>query len=119
MTLPTCHSTDAPRWQRRSRTPITHAGLILLKGGVQESRHDTDTEIVFRQESYFNWAFGVAEPEWLGAIDIATGKNVMFMPRLDPDDSAWIGRIKVCDYHTSCFFLGGGVEGCSYPAKRR
>jgi len=69
-------------------------GLILLKGGVQESRHDTDTEIVFRQESYFNWAFGVAEPEWLGAIDIATGKNVMFMPRLDPDDSAWIGRIK-------------------------
>lgn len=57
-------------------------------------RHDTDTELVFRQESYFNWAFGVMEPEWFGAIDIATSKTTLFIPRLDPDDSAWIGRIK-------------------------
>ena len=39
---------------------------------------------MFRQESYFNWAFGVKEPEFLGAIDIDTGKTTLFMPRLSP-----------------------------------
>jgi Xaa-Pro dipeptidase len=69
-------------------------GLVLLKGGNQECRHDTDTEIIFRQESYFNWAFGIVESEWFGCIDVCTGKTTMFIPRLDPDLSAWIGRIK-------------------------
>lgn len=68
-------------------------GLILLKSGVQEFRHDTDTERVFRQESYFNWAFGVKEPEFLGAIDIDTGKTTLLMPRLSPNDQAWVGPL--------------------------
>ena len=75
------NSTTPPR--HHATTPPGHPSRSLL-GLQQEHRHDTDTERVFRQESYFNWAFGVKEPEFLGAIDIDTGKTTLLMPRLSP-----------------------------------
>lgn len=35
--------------------------VILLQGGKSATQYDSDTEIVFRQESFFNWTFGVCE----------------------------------------------------------
>lgn len=46
--------------------------VIVLAGGVDECRNDTDHELPFRQESFFNWAFGVEEPCFYGVIHIAT-----------------------------------------------
>ena len=34
-------------------------GLIFLQGGISETRHATDHEPCFRQESFFWWSFGV------------------------------------------------------------
>lgn len=34
-------------------------GLILVKGGAQLNQYDTDIEPVFRQDSWFNYLFGV------------------------------------------------------------
>ena len=58
------------------------SGVVLLAGGDQETRYDTDHEPVFRQESYFQWLFGVAEPGFYGAVDLADGTATLFAPDL-------------------------------------
>lgn len=35
------------------------AGLVLMEGGHEEYRHESDTEKLFRQESSFAYLFGV------------------------------------------------------------
>lgn len=37
---------------------------VVLEGGKQLTRHDTDHEPLFRQESYFHYLFGVKEANW-------------------------------------------------------
>ena len=56
-------------------------GVILLQGGAQPTRHDTDHEPIFRQESYFHWAFGVADAGAYGAISLPDGAAALFVPR--------------------------------------
>ena len=68
--------------------------FVLLAGGASETRHDTDHEPLFRQESFFHWAFGVREPDWLGAISLDTGAATLFVPRLPPAYAVVMGRIK-------------------------
>ncbi|KAH8091272.1 manganese ion binding protein [Aureococcus anophagefferens] len=50
------------------------SGVVLLEGGEQQTRYDTDHEPVFRQESYFQWLFGVAEPGCYGAVRLSDGE---------------------------------------------
>jgi len=69
------------------------AGCVLLRGGAAGMRHDSDHELLFRQESWFNWAFGVLEPDWSGAIDLETGEATLFMPRLPASFAVWMGAI--------------------------
>ena len=48
--------------------------IVLLQGGGDTGRCEGDSSDVgpvFRQESFFHWAFGVLEPDYYGAI----GKN--------------------------------------------
>jgi hypothetical protein len=35
------------------------SGIALFKGGEQQNQYDSDTELVFRQDSWFNYLFGV------------------------------------------------------------
>ena len=58
-------------------------GVILLQGGAQTTRYDTDHEPVFRQESYFHWTFGVSEADVYGAISLPSGKATLFVSRPD------------------------------------
>jgi Xaa-Pro dipeptidase len=54
-------------------------GIILLEG---ETRHDTDHEPIFRQESYFHYLFGCDLPDCFGLLSF-TGvdfKTVLFVP---------------------------------------
>ena len=46
-----------------------------------------------RQESYFQWCFGVAEPDCFGAVDVNTGKAVLFIPKLPIEYQVWMGEI--------------------------
>ena len=65
----------------------------LLQGGEGSCRYDSDNEPLFRQESYFQWAFGVAEPDFYGAIEVSSGRSVLFMPRLPEEYAVWMGVI--------------------------
>ncbi|CAN6456958.1 unnamed protein product [Victoria cruziana] len=69
-------------------------GFIFLQGGEEQTRYCTDHLILFRQESYFAYLFGVREPGFYGAIDISNGKSILFAPRLDADYAVWMGPIK-------------------------
>jgi Xaa-Pro dipeptidase len=67
--------------------------IVLLEGGSSTTRHCSDHEPLFRQESYFHWAFGVEEPDFLGGVNVNTGKSVLFPPRLPEEYAVWMGHI--------------------------
>ncbi|VAI45755.1 unnamed protein product [Triticum turgidum subsp. durum] len=83
---------------RLSATASPPRGLALLQGGEEQTRHCTDHLELFRQESYFAYLFGVREPGFYGAIDIASGQSILFAPRLPPDYAVWMGEIKPLPY---------------------
>lgn len=67
--------------------------FVVLQGGESTTQYCSDREPVFRQESYFHWAFGVEEPDYLGAVDVAQGLSYLFMPRLPDSYAVWMGRL--------------------------
>lgn len=71
----------------------TTAGIVLLQGGEEQNQYDTDTEPVFRQDSWVNYLFGVKEPGVYGAISVSTGKTTLFIPKLHEDYRIWCGDI--------------------------
>ena len=56
-------------------------GLILLEGGKQTTRYDTDHEPVFRQESYFHYLFGASQySDCFGTLSLPDGEATLFVP---------------------------------------
>jgi Xaa-Pro dipeptidase len=81
----------------RGHQTLPSDSIVLLQGGTSEMRYCSDHEPLFRQESYFHWAFGVIEPDFFGAINIQNGESILFIPRLPPSYIAWMGKIKEPD----------------------
>ena len=67
-------------------------GLILLQGGKQATRYDTDHEPVFRQESYFHWATGVSEADVYASISLPSGDTTLFIPQNGIDYEIFCGK---------------------------
>jgi len=84
--------------------------FVLLQGGQQINQDSTDVELVFRQESYFQWCYGVTEPDFYGAIDIDSGASILFIPRLPESYLTWSGKI----YPPSHFRSKYLVDECYY-----
>jgi Xaa-Pro dipeptidase len=59
-----------------------------------ETRHETDHERVFRQESNFSYLFGVKEPDCMAIIEIDTGKTTLLVPKLPEEYAVWMGKIR-------------------------
>lgn len=78
----------------RYQLASSSGSLIVLKGGEGLTRHATDSEPLFRQESFFFWAFGVIEPDCFATIDITTGESTLYVPRLPESYAVWMGHIK-------------------------
>jgi len=84
--------------------------VALLKGGEQETRHATDTDVLFRQESYFAWAFGVREPDCYGYVNLTTGESVLAVPKLDAAYAVWLGEIHPPEHYRKHY----GVDRAIY-----
>jgi len=84
--------------------------VVVLRGGTGEMHNDTDHEEMFRQESYFHWAFGALEPDCMGAIDVATGEGVLFIPRLPAEYATWMGKIQPPEHFKSRY----AVDKCGF-----
>nr|CAB3264778.1 xaa-Pro dipeptidase [Phallusia mammillata] len=67
--------------------------VVLLQGGSQVSQDSTDRDLTFRQESYFQWCFGVSEADCYGVINVSTGKATLFIPKLPEAYRVWMGEI--------------------------
>ncbi|EGZ07489.1 hypothetical protein PHYSODRAFT_340571 [Phytophthora sojae] len=74
------------------------AAAILLHGGVELDRYDTDIQYNFHQESFFQYLFGVREPGCAGLLDLATRRAVLFVPRLSDEWELWCGDRKPLAY---------------------
>ena len=75
--------------------------IVLLQGGGDQGICEGDScdfGVVFRQEAYFQWAFGVLEPDYFGAIDVTTGKSVLFIPRLPQDYVIVMGTLPTFEH---------------------
>ena len=67
-------------------------GLILLEGGKQTTRYDTDHEPVFRQESYFHYLFGAAQySDCYGILSLPEGEATLFVPTWGADTETVCG----------------------------
>ena len=78
----------------KAKSEVPAAGrFVILQGGVEISFNDTDINWPFRQESFFQWCFGVEEPGCYGAIDVSTGTSVLFVPRLPAEYAIWEGKL--------------------------
>ena len=106
----TLHAENRERLVQAMRANGHVSGVVALKGGEQRTRYSTDNEPLFRQESYFHWAFGIAEGDCLGAIDIASGKSTAFIPRLPEEYAIWMGAIET----TESFGARYGVDEVKY-----
>jgi Xaa-Pro dipeptidase len=73
-------------------------GFVLLQGGDEKNRHDTDHTFLFRQESFFQYLFGVKEPGFYGGIHVGSRKSVLFIPKLPQEYVVWLGRILPAEY---------------------
>ena len=66
---------------------------------VPECVHDLHYHfLIVTQESYFHWTFGVRESDCYGALEVDTGKVMLFFPRLPPEYAVWMGTIHSLDH---------------------
>ncbi|CAH6787347.1 Pepd [Phodopus roborovskii] len=80
--------------ERPWKNAVVQAGSdVVLQGREEMQRYCTDTSIIFRQESFFHWAFGVIESGCYSVIDMDTGKSTLFVPRLPPSYATSMGKI--------------------------
>ncbi|XP_018418385.1 PREDICTED: xaa-Pro dipeptidase-like [Nanorana parkeri] len=77
----------------RSNSQVAKDAVVLLQGGEEANRYCTDTGVLFHQESFFHWTFGVSEAGCYGAIDVHTGRSILFVPKLPESYAVWMGKI--------------------------
>uniref|UniRef100_A0A674AZT3 Xaa-Pro dipeptidase n=1 Tax=Salmo trutta TaxID=8032 RepID=A0A674AZT3_SALTR len=82
----------------KAKDGVAPKSVVVLQGGEQKQRYCTDTDMLFRQESFFHWAFGVTEADCYGAIDVDTGKSILFVPKLPESYATWMGEIHPREY---------------------
>ncbi|KAG7302038.1 hypothetical protein JYU34_013493 [Plutella xylostella] len=82
--------------RRRLSEQLKAGQVVVLQGGDDISHYDTDVQYVFRQEAYFTWMSGVREPGCYLALDVATSKCHLFVPRLPEEYEVWMGKLLTC-----------------------
>jgi len=80
-------------------------GVLLLRGGVSSCRNDSDHELLFRQESYFAYLFGVKEPDCWATIELPSGRATLFVPRLPAEYAIWMGEVKSAEAFRDAYRL--------------
>jgi len=80
---------------REAKDLPVNAMVLLQAGGDQGvcKGDSSDVGPVFRQESFFHWAFGALQPDYYGAVEVKTGKSILFMVKLEQVYATWMGDL--------------------------
>lgn len=89
------------------------SGVILLCGGDETNKYDSDIEYVFRQDSWFSYLFGVKEPGVWGAIRLPDGETSLFIPKSPDEYRIWCGTIYPPNYYVDKY----GVNNVFYVSE--
>lgn len=89
---------------------VPDGSLVLMQGGPGPQRDETDHEPIFRQESSFQYLFGVREPDCYGVIHVDSGATTLYVPRLPLEYETWMGDIHEPKHFRSFY----GVDGVLY-----
>uniref|UniRef100_A0A8C9WKN9 Xaa-Pro dipeptidase n=1 Tax=Scleropages formosus TaxID=113540 RepID=A0A8C9WKN9_SCLFO len=97
----------------KAKADLLPRSVVLLQGGEQHQRYCTDTDVLFRQESFFHWAFGVTEADCYGAIDVDTRRSILFVPKLPESYATWMGKIHPREHFKEKY----GVDEVQYTSE--
>ena len=78
---------------------------ILVAGGGEMNMYDADTVWDFRQESNFQYLFGVKEPGCFGLIKLDPVISVLFVPRFPQEYAQWFGPIKPTEWFKETYLV--------------
>eukprot|EP01029_Cantina_marsupialis_P000845 TRINITY_DN10652_c0_g1_i1.p1 TRINITY_DN10652_c0_g1~~TRINITY_DN10652_c0_g1_i1.p1 ORF type:complete len:495 (-),score=135.14 TRINITY_DN10652_c0_g1_i1:196-1680(-) len=92
------------------QSDVPEGGIILLQGGEERCRDDSDCELIFRQESNFKYLFGCRDPGCYGLIDLKTKESHLFIPRLPEVYKIWMGELPTTEGHKEIY----GVDHCHF-----
>lgn len=67
---------------------------VLISGARVQYRHDTDTELPFRQESDFLYLTGITDPDFALVLDVARREYHLFAPKRDALFAVWHGFVE-------------------------
>ncbi|XP_069681426.1 xaa-Pro dipeptidase isoform X3 [Periplaneta americana] len=81
----------------KEESKVAKNSFILLQGGDGLPIYNTDVEYNFRQEPFFQWAFGVKEPGCYGVVDVHTAKSLLFVPYMPEEYAIWMGKLPTLD----------------------
>jgi len=73
---------------------IAEGAVIVLQGGEELPVYDTDTVWDTRQESNFQYLFGVKEPGCMAALRVSDGRAVLLIPKMEEVYQTWCGPVK-------------------------
>ncbi len=80
------------RDHRRKLAAELDDGLILVASGAPATRND-DVSYVFRQDSNFLYLTGIEAPGYALAMNPKSGREVLFIPRIDQHHKVWLGHV--------------------------
>lgn len=107
----TMHGQHRQKLAVKLREQLGEAGsagcVVFLEGGRETPLYDTDTHWDFKQESNFQWLFGVREPDCVGAVDISSGRALLLVPRLPQMYEAWMGERRSLAWFKSTYEVDG------------
>lgn len=66
-------------------------GILLFLGNSEAAVNYPGNQYRFRQDSNFNYFFGLTDPDLAAIIDLDTGMEVIFGNDVDIDDIIWMG----------------------------
>ncbi|MBO7248885.1 MAG: aminopeptidase P family protein [Bacteroidales bacterium] len=69
----------------------SEGGLLLFLGNSEAAVNYPGNQYRFRQDSNFNYFFGLTDPDLAAIVDLESGEEIIFGNDVDIDDIIWMG----------------------------